>query len=306
MSRKTQLAHGIRERGKELFQPGNSSHAAKLAGDRGFGKSDFIIRSHRTYETYWDQWQRFAVWVKIERGVNRWETLVERREELASAWLVLECGRELPNGKHQSAWSVAMYRSALRMLFRDPKLAENVELPPRHRQDIRRSRGAAERDKGFSRERNQVLLNFARAVACRRDELSRIQIRDIECDGAGIPIAVFIGRDGSSKGGKTFWKELRSDGQRHAAAAALDAARRREPGRDDARLFECVPVRADIHAERRAGAQDEYRRRSGRELPSPEGRLKPGTVDETTAREVGAWLGHGPNRAETVGRHYLR
>lgn len=306
MSKKTQLAHGIRERGKELFQPGNSSHAAKLAGDRGFGKSDFIIRSHRTYETYWDQWQRFADWAKTKQGINRWETLVERREELASTWLTLERERELPDGKHQSAWSLAMYRSALRMLFRDSELAENVGLPPRRRQDIQRSRQSAKRDKGFSRERNQVLLNFARAVACRRDELSRIQIRDIKCDGAGIPIAVFIGRDGSSKGGKTFWKELRSDGQRHAVAAALDAARRREPGRDDARLFERVPVRADIHAERRAGAQDEYRRRSGRNLPAAERRLKPGEIDETTAKEVGEWLGHGSDRVETVARHYLR
>ncbi len=306
MSRKTQLAHGVRERGKELFQPGNSSHAAKLAGARGVGQSDFIIRSNKTYQDYWDQWQRFAAWVKTEQGINRWETLVERREELAAAWLVLERDRDLPNGKRQSAWSLAMYRSALRMLFRDPKLAQIVKLPPRHRQDIRRSRGPAKRDKGFSRERNQVLLNFARAVACRRDELSRIQVRDVECNSEGIPVAVFVGRDSSSKGGKTFWKELRSDEQRQAVAAALEAARVREPGRDDARLFERVPVRMDVHGERRLGAQDEYCRRSGRELPSPEGRLKPGTVDETTAREVGAWLGHGSNRAETIGRHYLR
>lgn len=305
MSRKTQLAHGIRERGKELFQPGNSSHAAKLAGDRGFGKSDFIIRSHKTYENYWDQWQRFATWAKNQRGIGRWETLVERRDELASAWLEQERDRELPNGKRQSAWSLAMYRSALRMLFRDSKLAENIVLPSRRRQDIRRSRRPAERDTGFSRERNRILLDFARATACRRDELSRIQVRDIECVD-GIPMAVFVGRDSSSKGGKTFWKELISDEQRQAVAAALAAARMREPGRDEARLFERVPVRMDVHAERRAGAQDEYRRRSGRELPLSEGRLKSGAMDEKAAKEVGEWLGHGPDRAETVGRHYLR
>lgn len=306
MSKKTQLAHGIRERGKELFQPGNSSHAAKLAGARGIGRSDFIIRSNKTYQDYWNQWQRFAAWAKTERGINRWETLVEQREELASGWLTLERDRDLPNGKHQSAWSLAMYRSALRMLFRDPKLAENVDLPPRRRQDIQRSRQPAKRDKGFSRERNQVLVDFARAVACRRDELSRIQVRDVECDVEGIPVAVFIGRDSSSKGGKMFWRELRSNEQRQAVAAALGAARTREPGRDEARLFERVPVRLDVHGERRAGAQDEYRRRSGRELPSPKGRLKPENLDETTVKEVGAWLGHGPDRAETVGRHYLR
>lgn len=305
MSKKTQLAHGIRERGKQLFQPGNSSHRARLAGERAIGKSDFIIRSHKTYQDYWDQWQRFADWAKTERGINRWETLVERRDELASEWLALERDRELPSGKYQSAWSLALYRSALRMLFCDSTLAENIELPPRRRQDIRRSRGPAERDKGFSRERNRVLLDFARATACRRDELSRIQVRDIECVD-GIPVAVFIGRDSSSKGGKTFWRELRSDEQRQVVAEALAAARMREPGRDEARLFERVPVRMDVHAERRAGAQDEYRRRSGRELPSPEGRLKAGALNEKAAKGVGEWLGHGPDRAETVARHYLR
>lgn len=305
MSKKTQVAHAIRERGKELFQPGNSSHAAKLAGARGVGQSDFIIRSHKTYQDYWDQWQRFAAWAKTTHGINRWEKLIERRDELASEWLALERDRELPSGKHQSAWSLAMYRSALRMLFRDPTLAENVVLPPRRRQDIQRSRQPAKRDEGFSRERNRVIVDFARAVACRRDELSRIQVRDIECVD-GIPMTVFIGRDSSSKGGKTFWKELISDEQRQAVAAALAAARMREPGRDDARLFERVPVRMDVHGERRLGAQDEYCRRSGRELPLSEGRLKSGAMDEKAAKEVGEWLGHGPDRSETVGRHYLR
>lgn len=76
-------------------------------------------------------------------------------------------------------------------------------------------------------------------------------------------------------------------------------------GRDEGeRVFSSIPEHYDLHADRRAFAQALYRAMSGREPPSPHGRLRPGSYDRKAVLIVSSALGH--SRADVVLRHYLR
>ncbi|HVB25467.1 MAG TPA: hypothetical protein VNG51_26255 [Ktedonobacteraceae bacterium] len=69
-------------------------------------------------------------------------------------------------------------------------------------------------------------------------------------------------------------------------------------------VFPRIASHLDIHAIRRMYAQAYYCYLSGRNLPSPVGRLKRADYDEHAVLQVSRALGH--NRKDIVLRHYLR
>ena len=134
---------------------GRSKHAAKEAGTAQEG-----IYSSSTMKAYLKHSNTFLRWAKEVHGVS---TLAEARP-YASDWLQHEADRGL------SASTIKLERSALAKLF-GVSGTELGATPPRSRATITRSRGAAIRDAGFSRENNVVCVAAAECAGTRRNEL---------------------------------------------------------------------------------------------------------------------------------------
>lgn len=137
------------------IKKGESKHAAKEAGTAQEG-----IYSSNTMRSYMKHSNKFLRWARSVHGVS---TLAEARP-YASEWLQHEADRGL------SASSIKLERSALAKLY-GVSGTELGATPDRSRATITRSRGAAIRDAGFSRENNVVCVAAAECVGTRRNEL---------------------------------------------------------------------------------------------------------------------------------------
>lgn len=226
-------------------------------------------------------------WVRQEHSVRDLAQLDARAQELGTAWLQtqLEAGR--------SASTLQTQRAALRMFHGDRSVAESVQMPTRHREEITRSRGEAAMDREFQPKNHQALINFLESTGLRRREITALTAEAVRqhLDGS---VTVMVD---NGKGGKA--REVPVLPGREA-----DVLRAVEGLREGQRVFDQVPVRLDIHSIRREYAQELYKQISGRELPPSEGRLRPSDYDRAAAAEVSEALGH--SRVDVVHRHYLR
>jgi site-specific recombinase XerD len=146
---------------------------AKARGEPLFAFTDGKIHAFQTRTTYQNMVMRFLNWCREKHGIRDEETWLRHADELASDYL----SERVTQG--YSAWTLQTERSALRMYFQRRDLAEAVVLPKRTRENIKRSRFPATRDKHFQPENWPVLVSFIQACGLRREELRDLRVGDI-------------------------------------------------------------------------------------------------------------------------------
>jgi len=233
------------------------------------------IYSIVTMQTYRRECIAFVEWAKINYGCR----YLEQCKTYIGQYLV----NKIDGGN--SAWSVQTVRSALRKLYQNPDLANNVQIPIRKKNEIKRSRGEKAMDKKFSLERNRDLVDFCKATGLRRHELKAVKVQDIYRD----------------EDGKLRVEVIQGKGGRPRSVPVLQNLENRVleivSGKDlDSQIVERIPVRADIHGYRREYAADYYKELAGKDF-NPKDK-------DTSAMQFVSWaLGH--NRLDVITRNYL-
>lgn len=159
----------------------------RLIGMQAFGESkkeamengtaDDKIFSFSTYKTYWKHIKYFLKWVGVEHPDV---TTLKKAEKLVPEWLQMRTDQVDEKGNHLSAWTIQTECAALCKLYQikpdDPK---RFQPPKRNREDIKRSRTDAVRDKHFSVTNNDELIKFCRGTGLRRAGVSSVKGKDL-------------------------------------------------------------------------------------------------------------------------------
>ncbi len=262
--------------------------AAKARGESLISWTDGKIRAFETREGYQKIVMRFVTWCQHTWDLHDPDVIELFANRLVTAYL----RQRLEEGK--SAWTLKTERSALRLFFGDRTLAKDLELPARRRENIKRSRRPAKRDRQINLANWQHVIQFCLATGMRREELRDLYVREVEDDPERPGRLIVRVRRG--KGGK----------QRaiHVFPGREQAVRSQIEGRDpNAHVFERISGLLDIHSYRRQFAQDLYERLAGKPLPSIGGRLNAADLDKDAALAVSRELGH--NRIDTMFGYYL-
>ncbi len=265
----------------------DAKDAARARGASLFAFTDGKIHAFETRENYQKIVMRFIDWCRDDQDMRDPARIDAHADALASLYLA----QRIEQGK--SAWTLQTERSALRMYFQDRDLAASVELPKRRRQDIKRSRGPATRDRHFQPANWQPFITFCLACGLRREELRDLLVRDIYHRPGDDQLVVHVCK---GKGGKDR-KVAVFPGREQDI---LEVIAGRDP---EAHVFERLP-QTDIHAFRRQFAQELYEHLSGRPLPPQAGRLQAKDFDYDAALEVSRRLGH--NRVDIIFGSYIR
>lgn len=267
-----------------------AKQARREAGEHIWAYSDSVIHSHGTRNAYQQHVMAFIQWARSNYQIRRLSVLESRAEELTTEYLA----DRLTQGR--SPYTVQAERSALRLFFDKRDLASSLVIPARRRENITRSRRVQVRTKDFNPDNWQPLIRFLRATGLRRDEVRRLQVEDIRENPMSLALEVVI-KKGHGKGGRPREVPV-------LPGSEQDVLCQRD-GRDPLELvFPRIPSHLRPHSFRREYAQEYYRHLSGRELPSPIGRLKRSDYDEAAVKQVSLALGH--NRTDVILRHYLR
>lgn len=141
------------------------------AKDKLTGADRNRIYSFATYKTYRRAVMRFIKYVEHNHPES---TTLKKAKKYANEWLSTRVDAGM------SAWTVSMETSALCKLYGilpdDPK---RFHAPQRRREDIKRSRGEAKRDKHFSTKNNDELIKFAIGTGARRNILEKLRGGDL-------------------------------------------------------------------------------------------------------------------------------
>jgi Phage integrase, N-terminal SAM-like domain len=233
------------------------------------------IYSIVTMQAYRRECIAFVEWAKVNYGCR----YLEQCKTYIGQYLV----NKIDGGN--SAWSVQTVRSALRKLYQNPDLGNNVQIPIRKKNEIKRSRGEKAMDKKFSPERNRDLVDFCKATGLRRYELQAVKVQDFYRDEDGkLRVEVHQGKGGRPRSVPVL-QSLES--------RVLEIL----SGKDlESQIIEKIPVRADIHSYRRDYASSYYKELSGGDYDCKN--------KDTRAIQLVSWaLGH--NRLDVVTRNYL-
>jgi integrase len=271
---------------------GEAKKVARKAGEKIWAFSTGRIHSFKTRQVYQEHSIRFVRWVRATHGIKQFAELEAHAEEMASAYLCKQLA------ERKSAFTLQTIRAALRMLFGNRQLAEQVALPKRERKNITRSRGPKAHDRHFQPKNWPDLIHFLEATGLRRDEVKMLKVGDIvEHDPNHSDQTTVHVRSG--KGGKA--RTVLVDTDRLQDVLKLKAGRS-----DDERVFVRIPKHLDVHSYRRDFAQERYLRNApDHELPPEEKeRLSPKDYDRTAAEIVTKSLGH--NRRSIILSHYIR
>ena len=287
-----------------LTQLGRSKHDDKLQAGRaydalirrgetlGISKQEYInnaIRDHiysiNTYSTYEKHNNYFLAYCE-DKGCK---TLAQCREYVPE-WL---------NGRIQqglSPYTVQTEAAALGKLYQCPVSEFGVDIPTRHRGDITRSRGVADRDRGFSLEKNSEIINFARGTGLRRNELESLTKEQLRYRENEAYLVV------KGKGGRT--REAPIVGPHRQEI--IDKIERSE-----GLVWDKVPSHMDVHGYRSDYATAIYTAysRDISQIPYKEryycrGDRKGEIMDKSAMRMASEALGH--SRLEVVAGHYIR
>lgn len=186
---------------------------------------------------------------------------------------------------NDSASTIFLRRCALRKIYQDPLLGEEVKLPVRRQSDVIRSRGPKKMDRELSISRNRDLIDFCKATGLRRHEGRALFVGDIFLSPNGLKVNVRQG-----KGGKPRTVDILLQYQ----ARILEMIDGREP---EELLFPRIPIRLDVHGYRREYAQDFYKQVAGAEYDK-------NNPNEAAVLETSRQLGH--NRSSVAKRSYLQ
>ena len=280
---------------------GKAKEEARAAHQKTWAFTTGKIHSYKTRSSYQEQSLKFAIWARDTYALKHLEEIEARAGELAAEFLQVK----IDEGK--SAYTLQLIRSALRMLFGDWTLAQEVQLPKRSRATIKRSRGTKDHDKYFNPANWPKLVDFLRATGLRRDEVKMLRAGDIleyEPDPMSPYHRLTVVKVWNGKGGKIRTVPVLV-GHEQAALRAKEGLTEREM------VFTRIPKHLDVHSYRREYAQALYlsyvecnSSLQPVRLPPAEGRLKRRDYDREAAQRVTIALGH--NRIDVVLRHYLR
>ncbi len=264
---------------------------ARARGESLFAFSDGKIHSFETRNNYQKIVMRFIDWCRDTQQVRDLDKITEQADELVSLYLI----ERMENTERQySAWTLQTERSGLRQFFQDHTLADSVELPPRRREDIKRSRLPAKRDSHINLDNWQHVITFCLACGLRREELRDLRVRDVLVQPSDQQLVVRVVK---GKGGK--YRAVPAFPGREQAILSQVIGKEA-----DAPVFERLSSLLDIHSYRRQFAQELYEHLSGCPLPPKEGRLHSPDLDRRAALFVSQCLGH--NRIEIIFGHYIR
>ena len=156
-----------------------------LHAGEGTSKKDAIadgtaaekIFSYSTYQSYWKHSKYFANYI-IERHPEC--TTLKAARRYVNEWLQYRVDHGGAKGQPLSAWTITLEREALGKLYGiKPDDAKFFEAPRRRREDIKRSRGDAKRDKHFSEANNDEFIKFCKGTGCRRNVMKKLEGRDL-------------------------------------------------------------------------------------------------------------------------------
>lgn len=170
---------------KDLKEQMYEKLTGMLHAGEGTSKKDAIadgtdrekIFSYNTYQSYWKHCKYFANYIHEQHPEC---TTLKAAQKYVNEWLQSRVDQEDKNGKHLSAWTITLEREALGKLYGiKPDNPKFFQAPQRHREDIVRSRGAAERDKHFSVKNNDEFIRFCKGTGCRRNIMEKLEGRDL-------------------------------------------------------------------------------------------------------------------------------
>lgn len=309
MSHKSKLC--LREQAKERFNScacfGRSKYEDKQSAGRAYDidpsarlhgtRQEYInaalrdrIYSYGTYRSYAKHNNYFFDW--IEKSHPECKTLAQART-YAPEWIQLRVSQGL------SPYTLALERSALSKLYGEPAEAFG-DIPQRKMEQITRSRGAVERDKGFSETSNAEIIAFCRSTGLRRSELATLRPEALRCldKDKGYYYLVIKG-----KGGRV--REAPIIG---SVSAVVHRIQQTAPG---ALVWDHVPSHMDVHSYRAEYATAIYSMtaRDVHTLPRSEvyycrGERKGKAFDKRAMLYASKALGH--SRISVVGEHYIR
>ena len=257
---------------------GQSKYEAKKDGSYLGG-----IYSIGTMKSYRKQCVAFAKYCKEK---HKCKTLKSCREYV---------DEYLKHRSELSPYTVKLDAAALAKLY-SCSTKDFAPTFPRHRADIKRSRGEAARDKCFSEANNAELVAFCRSTGLRRHEIEALRGTDLKEENGQVYVHVRRG-----KGGKERYARVIGDAA--AVVALMKSA-------GDGKVFPKLPTKADIHGYRREYATTFYR-----QIARPVETLKReekyfcrrdlcGVVyDRCAMLEVSRSLGH--DRVDVIAGHYL-
>lgn len=258
--------------------------------DKANGSYKKYIYSWQTYKSYMKQLGLFAKWCKLQHNARY---LKECRQYVAE---YLQTRSEL------SVWTQKLDLAALQKLYQEypepPEKPFGVELRPRLRQDIKRSRQQATRDKDFSKSNNADLITFCKCTGLRRSELQELRGTDLTVDGNYLHVTR------NTKGGR--WRMAPLAGE----PEEIELVRRMCQAAGDGRVWPHVPSSADIHSYRADYCQRVYLQyaRPTDQIPADcryycRGDRKGIILDRAAMLQASRELGH--NRIDVIASHYL-
>ena len=307
------------------------------AEDKKSGADRNKIYSFSTYKTYRRAAMRFVKYVTREHPEC---TTMKKAKRYVNEWLQTRVDAGL------SAWTISMETSALCKIYGIlPDDPMRFRVPARCREDIKRSRGEAKRDRHFSIQNNHELIKFATGTGVRRNVLERLkgddlwsrkrmesrlselsqkrvlteyekqqlmQLRDSLDTFPGYEYFVFHRQD---KGGRSRYAPILPEHQ------DLVVRRMQDVGMDEL-VFQHVHDAADIHSYRARYAQSIYKRHTRKIEDIPFDKINKGTgkryqsgvyicrTDEKgrkldRAALLKASKALGHNRIDVIPRNYL-
>lgn len=258
--------------------------------DKADGSYRKHIYSWQTYKSYMRQLGLFARWCKLQHNAKY---LKECRQYVKE---YMETRSEL------SIWTQKLDLAALQKLYQQypeaPEKPFGVELQPRLRQDIKRSRQQAIRDADFSESNNMNLITFCRCTGLRRSELQELHGSDLTEDGLQLHVTR------NTKGGR--WRMAPIVGTTDEIAMVQRMCK----AAGDSRVWPHVPSSADVHSYRADYCQRVYLQhaRPTDQIPADckyycRGDKKGVVLDRAAMLEASRALGH--NRIDVIASHYL-
>lgn len=162
------LKQQIYEKLTEMLRNGEGT-SKKEAIQNGTDKEK--IFSYNTYKTYWKHCKYFASYVKLKHPDCK---TLKSAQKYVNEWLQSRVNEGL------SAWTIQTEAKSLGKLFGiSPDDKDYFNPPKRLREDIKRSRGDAVRDKHFSEKNNDELVKFCKGTGLRRSGVESIKGKDL-------------------------------------------------------------------------------------------------------------------------------
>lgn len=335
------LKEQIYDKLTEMLRAGEGTSKKEAIAD---GTDREKIFSYSTYESYYKHCKYFANYIQAQHPEC---TTLKASRKYVNEWLQSRVDNGGLNGKPLSAWTITLEREALGKLYGiKPDDPNFFEAPKRHREDIKRSRGDAVRDRHFSTTNNDELIKFCRGTGCRRNVLEKLEGRDLFTmtqlkeeieelerkemltDAEMKHLNVLKDAVGQFSDQEYFIHHRKDKGGRERYAPIIgknvnQIVERMKNTTPDEKVWQHVPVNADIHSYRGDYATDLYRLYARKIEDIPYDRVNSGTgkryqsdvytcrkdeagkkLDKAAMMKASKALGH--NRLEVVANNYIR